>query len=711
MKRPSDPPRSAEELREKIIGFGERSGRKSFYPELRDRLATLERFRALLDKSNDAILTADVAGGIVCDVNDATCRMLGRTREELAAMPLRALSPAIAEGVRDASSGQVITTLHARDGREIPVEATVAFRSDGGTRSAVIVARDVSERLRSERALRESEERFRAVFEGAAIGIGVIDVYGHLKETNRELQALLGRSAGELRARSYLSFVHAEDRARFRRHHSDLLRGRAAGVSVDVRLVRSDGEIVWALVSASVVAAGEGSPAYIVAAAQDVTARKRAREALEFLSRASARLATSLDVTATLENLAALAVPCLGDFCAISAVAAGDGEHRLVSCADPARRALAEELIARRSLADLVGARSGALPAILDDARGPPQDTAAADVGRCELLGRLGLRSAIAIPLDSDEARGALLLATVEPGRRYGLHDLELATAFGHRATIALQNAMLLRRAREASRLKDEFLAVVSHELRTPLTAILGWMHLLKTKYFGAAEVGRGLSVVERNARALAQIIDDLLSVSQIVAGKLSIRPALTELSPVVEHAVEALAPIAESHRIVLHVECEPGLPRIMGDARRLQQVVWNLVSNAVKYTPDGGQVTVRLARAGGSAQLTVSDTGRGISREFLPHVFDQFRQEDGSSTRSHGGLGLGLTIVQHVVGLHGGTVRAESEGEGRGARFTIELPFASDAERAAGRDDGSAQLAPASTDPAVAATSGGFQQ
>ena len=669
MKKPSDPATSTKNLREKIIGFGERSARKSFYPELRERLSALERFRALLDQTNDAIVVADVRGGVVSDVNEATCRMLDRTREELASLPIRELSVAIADRIAEASPGQVVTTLHSRTGREVPVEATVAFRTHGLTHLAVIVARDISERQRSERALRESEERFRAVFEGAAIGICVVDLQGRLKDANRELEALVGQSAEQLRDRSFLSFVHPEDRPRFSEHHVHLLRRGTERVSLDLRLLRHDGEIVWAHVSTSIVAGADGSPAYIVAGPL----------ALEFLSRASVRLAASLDVGGALKNLAELAVPFLGDFCAISIRASDRGrEHRLVACDDPAQKLLAEELLAGRPLAEAFGAGTSSHLAVVFPDAGADE----ADPARRELLRRLDLRSLIAIPLDSEASSGTLLLATGKSGRRYGAFDLELTTEFGHRAAVALENATLLLRAQEASRLKDEFLAVVSHELRTPLTAILGWMHLLQTKYVGAAGASQGLSVVERNARALAQIIDDLLSVSQIMAGKLNIRPALTELAPVVENATEALVPTAASSRVAIDVDCEPGVPPVMGDPKRLQQVVWNLVSNAVKYTPEGGRVRVRLTRAGSSAEITVSDTGRGISPDFLPHVFDRFRQEDGSSTRSYGGLGLGLAIVRHLVELHGGTVRATSEGEGRGACFTVALPAAGDEER-----------------------------
>ncbi len=525
--------------------------------------------------------------------------------------------------------------------------------------------------------LRESEERFRAVFEGAAIGMGVVDADGRLQDTNRALQVLLGNTTDELRGRPYLSLVHPEDRARFGEHHSTLLRRETDRTSLDVRLLRDDGEVLWAQVTASMVDGTDGSAASIVATMQDISLRKRAREALEFLSRASVTLATSLDVRGTLENLASLAVPHLGDLCAIWIHGGAAGrDHRIVASVDRARKALADELLAGGELAAAFRMRAGDTPAFVDDASAPAGG-ADGDPARRELLRRLDVRSSIALPLEWEGWSGTLLLATGKSGRRYGEWDLGLATEFGHRAALALDNATLLLRAEEASRLKDEFLAVVSHELRTPLTSILGWMHLLQTKYVAVPDASRGLSVVERNARALAQIIDDLISVSQIVAGKLDIRPARMDLASVVQHAVEALLPSAASRCFAVHVRCEPGLPDVNGDARRLQQVVWNLVSNGIKYTPEGGEVRVDLVRAGSSAELTVTDTGCGIGPQFLPHVFDRFRQEDGSSTRCHGGLGLGLAIVRHLVELHGGTVRAASEGEDRGACFTVTLPLA----------------------------------
>jgi PAS domain S-box-containing protein len=669
---------TAKELREKIIGFGERSGRKSFYPELRDRLATLERFRALLDQTNDAILVVD---GVVSDANQAACRVLDCTAEQLIGMPVRELSAEIADWIEEARPGQLIASLRTRAGREVPVEATVAFRGTGTARVGVVVARDISERQRSERALKESEERFRAVFEGAAIGIAVIDLGGQLQSTNRALRELLGQPDEELRGQSFLSVIHPEDRGRLAEHHDALLRGSGVSATLEVRLARRDGRVVWAHLSASMAIGDDGSPAFLVVAIQDVTPRRRAEEALQFLSRASVRLASSLDVGGTLKNVTDLAVPFLADLCAIWSYTSDAGrEHRLVACRDPEQKALVEEFLAGRSIAGVLGAEAtGELPRLFPDASGPLVAAAVDDPSRLESLRRLDIRSSIVIPLTASGRRlGTVLLATASSSRRYGAFDLDLATEFGYRAALALENASLFRETQEASRLKDEFLAIVSHELRTPLTAILGWMGILRARRLDQGRTDSALAVVERSARALAQIIDDLLGVSRIMAGKFDIEPAPTDLSPVVESAINSLQPSAADKRVALHVECEPGMPPMMGDARRLQQVVWNLVSNAVKYTPEGGQVRVRLERAGAAAKLTVSDTGCGISREFLPHAFDLFRQADSSSTRQHGGLGLGLTLVQHLVKLHGGTVWAASDGKGRGACFSVTLPLAS---------------------------------
>jgi PAS domain S-box-containing protein len=231
--------------------------------------------------------------------------------------------------------------------------------------------------------------------------------------------------------------------------------------------------------------------------------------------------------------------------------------------------------------------------------------------------------------------------------------------------------------AEEASRLKDEFLATVSHELRTPLTAILGWAHMLRTGQLDADSAAGAFDKIERNARAQAQLIDDLLDVSRAISGKLRLDVRPIDPNSFIEAAVEAVSPAAGAKGVRVQKVLDTGLVTVSGDPVRLQQVVWNLLSNAVKFTPRGGRIQVRLERVNSQVEIAVSDTGVGIDPEFLPYVFDRFRQADGTTTRAHGGLGLGLSIVRHIVELHGGTVRAESRGEGQGATFTVLLPVA----------------------------------
>jgi PAS domain S-box-containing protein len=240
------------------------------------------------------------------------------------------------------------------------------------------------------------------------------------------------------------------------------------------------------------------------------------------------------------------------------------------------------------------------------------------------------------------------------------------------------------RELRDADQAKDRFLAVVSHELRTPLTAMLGWVRLLTTGMLDEATSARALPVIERNTKLLAQLIDDLLDVSGIVAGKLRLEVGPVDLVAVIESAIESVQALADAKSIGLKAVLDPSAGSLVGDPGRLQQVVWNLLSNAIKFTPSRGRIDLRLERAGTHARLRVRDTGRGISRELLPHIFDRFRQDDG--TRRHGGLGLGLAIVRHIVELHEGRVWAESDGEGRGATLVVELPLPVDDVRPASK-------------------------
>jgi signal transduction histidine kinase len=318
-----------------------------------------------------------------------------------------------------------------------------------------------------------------------------------------------------------------------------------------------------------------------------------------------------------------------------------------------------------------------------------------------------GLYNLVGIPVFNP--RGELVacfeLHNTEAGRPFNEQDVALLEGLAAQAAIAIDNARLYQEAQaairqreealkirdemlareqsaraeaeEANRAKDEFLATVSHELRTPLNAMLGWARMLRTGKLNEEMSQRAISTIERNARSQAKLIEDILDVSRIVTGKLRLNTRTVELAPVIEASIDSVRPASDAKAIRIIKSLGDESLAVTGDPDRLQQVVWNLLSNAVKFTSIGGRVEVKLARLGDHVQIRVSDTGQGISPDFLDFVFDRFRQGDSTSTRAHGGLGLGLAIVRHLVEMHGGTVRAESEGEEKGATFTVKLPLA----------------------------------
>ncbi|MBD1841306.1 response regulator [Coleofasciculus sp. FACHB-64] len=273
-----------------------------------------------------------------------------------------------------------------------------------------------------------------------------------------------------------------------------------------------------------------------------------------------------------------------------------------------------------------------------------------------------------------------------ESGQVQGL--AKIMRDFTDRKQAEEERTRLLARAQEArtqaesaNRMKDEFLATLSHELRSPLNAMLGWTSLLRTRKFDAATTARAIETIERNAKAQARLIEDLLDVSRIIRGQLRLTVRSMELIPVIESAINTVRPAADAKNIQVHLLVDTFVGLISGDPDRLQQIIWNLLTNAIKFTPEGGRVEVYLQGARSHAEISVRDTGEGISPDFLPYVFDRFRQADNSITRSYTGLGLGLAIVRHLVELHGGTVRAESLGTGQGSTFIVKLPLITSAE------------------------------
>jgi signal transduction histidine kinase len=297
------------------------------------------------------------------------------------------------------------------------------------------------------------------------------------------------------------------------------------------------------------------------------------------------------------------------------------------------------------------------------------------------------LRSKVAVFVELFQKQEALRIAQEELEERIKERTRELAEAnvalsaeIEERSKIEKERVQLLRReqaarleAERANRLKDEFLATLSHELRTPLNAIMGWAHVLSQSSHDRDTVQRAASVIRQNAGSQSQLIDDILDVSRIVGGRLVLDTTLVELHTVIDDAVDSLMPAATAKSIQVFRQLDPAI-KVIGDRDRLQQVVWNLVSNALKFTPKGGRVEVGLRDEGGDAQIEVIDTGIGISAEFLPFVFDRFRQADSSMSRRHSGLGLGMAIVRHLVELHGGTVSVSSAGENQGTTFRLTL-------------------------------------
>ena len=286
------------------------------------------------------------------------------------------------------------------------------------------------------------------------------------------------------------------------------------------------------------------------------------------------------------------------------------------------------------------------------------------------------VRSYLVVPVTGrmHNVLGGLFLGHSSPAVFQDTHE-RLAIGMSVWAAVALENAQLYASMQDASRLKDEFLATLSHELRTPLNAIVGYTRMMRSGLVAGEKVARALETVDRNASALTQIVEDVLDVSRIVAGKIRLNVRPVDLPQVVKEGLDTVRPAADARGVRLEAVLDPRAGPVSGDPERLQQVVWNLVSNGVKFTPRGGRVQVRVERVDSHVEVVVSDTGIGIAQSFLPHVFERFRQADGGISRERGGLGLGLAIVRHLAELHGGSVSAASDGEGQGATFRVRLP------------------------------------
>src|SRR5450830_286210 len=583
------------------------------------------------------------------------------------------------------------------------------------------MVQDISERKAAEDTLKHSEEQLRALADSIPQLAWIAHHDGRMAWYNRRWYEYTGVDP-ELPHDDAWRQVYAPDCREPMMEHwrASIASGQSFEMEFPIR--GADGQYRWFLTRANPVRDSSGQMLRWFGTSTDVDQVKRAQEALrdetnilELLNSTGNALARHRTLDPLLQEVTDAATRITG--ARFGAFFYGSGERSLklstLAGQPPAGFDLAETgpaLLADRRL----GRRRGTDPAAIvrsDDLLRDPDHSRA-------LAARAGpsLRSVLAAPVTSrtGEVVGTLLFGHPEPAM-FSERTERIIGGIAAQAGVAIDNARLNEAARQAaeerialldrersaraeaersSQMKDEFLATLSHELRTPLTAILGWSQVLRRGNRGEADLQKGLQTIERNARAQAQLIEDLLDMSRIMSGQVMLDVQTVHPATVLDAAIDAVRPAASAKNI--HIErVYDAVAPVAADPARLQQVVWNLLSNAIKFTPQGGQVRVRLATVADQVEIAVADTGIGIGAEFLDHVFDRFRQADASTTRRHGGLGLGLSIVKHLVEQHGGTVAAASAGEGRGAEFTVRLP-----QVPAGRMPGTA--APARLDVAL---------
>ena len=451
----------------------------------------------------------------------------------------------------------------------------------------------------------------------------------------------------------------------------------------DPTVSRRTGRARWTQIFIQPVQAVDGGVREVALIYQDLTELKESEDRLRFLTGVSTSLTASLNYEAMLQKVTSLAVPYLADMCFVSLVELNGYFRRPASSyARPEQESLARTLEQRCDvrLESLYGvplvARSGAArlvseisEVIAEAAQRRPEEL--------EVLRELGVTSFMCLPLRAhNQTLGTITFVATESQRHYGPVEQAMGEELAHRVALAVSNSRLFEEAQEANRAKDEFLILAAHELRTPLTVLLGYAHLLKNDKADAATRRSAVETVERNAWSLVQVVNDVVDISRMNAGRVLIDLRPITLAPVVEAAVDSIRATAESKAIHLEVSIDAGVGVVSGDANRLQQVTWQLLSNAIKFTPVGGRVSLEVTSSETHARITVSDNGVGINPQFLPHIFERFRQQDSTLTRNYKGLGMGLAIVRYLVEMHGGSISAMSAGEDEGASFTAEFPL-----------------------------------
>lgn len=640
-----------------------------FSSEITDRKQTAAALRestAILNMLNQAtpnlIYVKDRQGRLLL-ANPATVRLIGQSEADiLGKTVLEFLAPAEAEPivendryVLETGSAQVFEEIVAApEGTRIFLSTKAPYRDEQGTIIGLIgVSVDITNRKRAEEAVQESERRLRRLVESNMFGVAFGNFAGQIYSVNDYFVNMVGYSREEITTGQVRwiditppEFLHLDEQA------AEELKTRGVATPFEKEYIRKDGTRVPLLIGAALLDEPYHQQQDIVAFYLDLTQRKQSEQALQ---QALQKLNFHVENTPM-------------------AVIEWDGSMRILRWSGAAERLFgwqadevlgqllpelhlvfeadveAVETVARRLM-------SGTESYVFSYNR---NYTKSGEVIHCEWY-----NSSLWDEAGQVISVLSLVLDVTDQKRAEAEREQLLAREQAARAA-----------AEQANRIKDEFLAVVSHELRTPLNPILGWSKLLQTRQLEPAKTAQALETIARNASLQAELIEDLLDISRILRGKLSLDVGPVNLRSTVQAALETVRLSAEAKSIQIHTDLDSSSGLVLGDASRLQQIAWNLLSNAIKFTPSAGQVTVRLEGQSDMAQITVSDTGKGISPNFLPHVFDYFRQEDSATTRKFGGLGLGLAIVHHLVELHGGTVTAESPGEGLGATFIVRLPL-----------------------------------
>jgi PAS domain S-box-containing protein len=646
--------------------------------------------RATLEATPDAIMVTDRRGRVT-DFNLKLAEMWQIPAEVMESREQRALLEFMSRQVRDPerflvrfavieaeAPEETLDLLELADGRVLERFSTLQVVDDRQV-GRVWGFRDLTEERRAE----EARLRLAAVVDSSDDAIVSKSLEGIIRTWNSGAERIFGYTADEVIGKPITILLPPQRAGEEEQILSRLQRGERVDHFETVR-IHKDGRFINVSVTISPIRDSTGRIIGASKIARDITERKRNEQRTQFLADASAALAELTDYESTLTRIAALAVPAFADWCAVDVVDEGGSVRRLALVhSDPAKVRLSRELSRRHPLRPTD--RHGAMSVIrtgeaewVADIDDEVLGEVARDDEHFQRIRSLRLKSYICVPLKLRSGTlGALTFTTAESRRIYGPADLRAAMDLAQRAVISIENAKFVEALRESDRRKDEFLAVLSHELRNPLAPLRNAVQILDAQVSRVPQLQFARDVIDRQVGQLSRLVDDLLDVSRIAQGKVELRTERAELAAVVNDAVEAIRPLVAQRGHQLTVELPPGPVLLEVDSGRITQVLLNLLNNAVKYTNDGGRIWLRAETIAGELLVHVEDNGVGIPAELLPRVFEMFRQGDHSAERAQGGLGIGLTLVQRLVAMHGGFVEAHSEGPGQGSEFIVRLPLA----------------------------------